>query len=284
MKEGQASHTAERVAIRRAAHQLLDDPKVLDDPLALRVIPPETAAHLRERPREFDRSPLSKYMRAFMAVRSRFAEDQLHEAIARGIQQYVVLGAGLDTFAYRNPYPSDVLHVFEVDHPDTQRVKRARLAEAGIAVPDTATYVPVDFTRDALAPSLAAAGFDPTAPAFFAWLGVVPYLPIEDVRATLSYIASLPPGTTVVFDYGEPPESLNWFARKIFERMAARVAAAGEPFVTFFDPSDLLRLLRDLGFHHAEDFGPDALNARYFVHRKDGLKVGARGRMALASV
>lgn len=284
MKEGQASHTAERVAIRRAAHQLLDDPKVLDDPLALRIIQPETAARLLESPQEFDRSPLSKYMRAFMAVRSRFAEDQLHEAVERGVHQDVVLGAGFDTFAYRNPYPPGALHVFEIDHPDTQRVKRARLAGAGIALPDTVTYVPVDFTRDTLASSLPAAGFDPAAPAFFSWLGVVPYLPIEDIRATLGYVASLPPGTTVVFDYGEPPESLGWIGRKIFDRMAERVAAAGEPFVSFFKPSDLMQLLRDLGFHHVEDVGPGELNACYFAHRTDGLKVGARGHLALASV
>ena len=162
MREGEGSRTAERVAIRRAAHQLLERPLIFDDPLAIRIIDPFAAERLRADPAAFDPSPASPFLRAFFAVRSRFAEDELHAAVARGVRQYVVLGAGYDTFAYRNPYFD--LRVFEVDHPATQRSKRQRLAAAGIAVPGTATYVPVDFATVSAAEALDDAGFDRSAP------------------------------------------------------------------------------------------------------------------------
>ena len=133
MKEDRPSATARRVAMRRAAHQLLDDPKVFDDPLALSIIGRQTESMLRADPGQFDATPLAPFLRAFVAARSRFAEDELALAIRRGVHQYVIVGAGLDTFAYRNPYPEGTLHVYEVDHPTTQVWKRACLQEAGIA-------------------------------------------------------------------------------------------------------------------------------------------------------
>src|SRR5271170_2255196 len=147
MQEGTFSKTAHRVAIRRAAHQLLDQPRVLDDPLALRIIGSEAEAALRSNPRE-DHA-FSRAFRAFMAVRSRFAEDELGRAVAHGVRQYVVLGAGLDTFAYRNAYPD--LRVYEVDHPATQAWKREQLHAASIPIPQSLTFVPIDFERQTLA-------------------------------------------------------------------------------------------------------------------------------------
>jgi len=282
MQEGQASRTADRVAERRAAHQVRDRPLVFEDPLALRIIRPEVARELREHPPTHELSPVAPYLRAFFAMRSRFAEDALAEAVARGVQQYVVLGAGFDTFAYRNPYPD--LRVFEVDHPATQAMKRERLASGEIAIPPSLTFLPIDFTTTALDVALRDTGFDTAAPAFFAWLGVVPYLERPAIDQTLSFIASLPVGTAVVFDYSVPPESLPWMSRLVVRRMAKRVAAAGEPWKTFLDPNELLRDLHALGFSKAEDFDGDSLNQRFFSGRSDGLKVGVGGHMAMAIV
>src|SRR4051795_1405761 len=171
MREGQGSRTADRVAERRAAHQVRDRPLVLDDPIALRVIRPEVAHELRTNPPMREATKRGPYLRAFFVMRSRFAEDELAKAVADGVRQYVVLGAGFDTFAYRNPFPE--LRVFEVDHPDTQAVKRRRLADAGIEIPASLTFVSIDFNTTALADALRASGFDDSQPAFFSWLGVV---------------------------------------------------------------------------------------------------------------
>src|SRR5215475_14796125 len=151
MKEGQPSATARRVAIRRAAHQLLDKPKVFDDPLALRIIGHESASALQNGSDQSESTRLGQYLRAFVAARSRYAEDELALAIERGVRQYVILGAGLDTFAYRNPYPERALRVFEVDHPATQVWKRARLKEVGVPLPVDLRFAPVDFEGQTLA-------------------------------------------------------------------------------------------------------------------------------------
>jgi len=249
MQDGQGSRTADRVAERRAAHQVRDRPLVFDDPLALRVIRPEVARELRENPPTREASMLGPYLRAFFAMRSRFAEDELADAVARGVRQYVVLGAGFDTFAYRNPFPA--LRVFEVDHPATQATKRQRLAASAIEIPSSLTFVPIDFAVTQLRDALRSAGFDASSPAFFSWLGVVPYLERPAIDATFSFIASLAPGTAVVFDYAVPPETLSWMSRLIYHRMAKRVASVGEPWKTFFDPQTLLADLRRLGFTSA---------------------------------
>ena len=169
METGKASKTALGVAIRRAAHQLMDQPPVLDDPIALQLI---GSAYPRHMERASHR--VARDFRAFMAVRSRYVEDKLAEAVQQGTRQYVVLGAGLDTFAYRNRFPS--LRVFEVDFPATQEWKKQMLARALIAVPAGLTFVPLDFEHHTLAEGLRDAGFDTREPAFFGWLGVIPYL------------------------------------------------------------------------------------------------------------
>jgi len=282
VKEGQGSRTADRVAERRAAHQVRDRPLVLDDPIALRVIRPEVAHELRTNPPAREATKLGPYLRAFFVMRSRFAEDALAAAVADGVRQYVVLGAGFDTFAYRNPFPE--LRVFEVDHPATQAVKRQRLAHSGIEIPSSLTFVPIDFTTTKLDDALRGAGFDETQPAFFSWLGVVPYLERPAIDATFRFIASLPKKTALVFDYAVPPESLSWTSRLIVNEMAKRVAALGEPWKTYFDPAALLADLRRAGFSSAEDFGAEALNRRYFAGRTDKLKLGGAGHMAMARV
>jgi methyltransferase (TIGR00027 family) len=273
MQEGKFSRTAQRVAIRRAAHQLLDHPKVLDDPLALAIIGAEAAEQLRLRPKE-DPS-FSRAFRAFMVARSRYAEDELSRAVARGVNQYVVLGAGLDTFAYRNPYPG--LRIFEVDHPATQSWKRQRLQATNILTPLSLTFVPIDFEQQTLAGGLQESGFRRDAPAFFSWLGVTPYLTHDACMSTLDLIASMPPSSGLVFDFAIDPKQLNPGQRIALDALAKQVASAGEPFQLFFDPQELEKDLKKMGFHRTEFLQGEAINTRYFNQRSDELRV--RGSM-----
>jgi methyltransferase (TIGR00027 family) len=269
MQEGKFSRTAHRVAVRRAAHQLLDQPRVLDDPLALRIIGTTAAEELRSNPKEHH--AFSRAFRAFMAARSRYAEDELARAVAHGATQYVVLGAGLDTFAYRNPHPN--LRVFEVDHPATQAWKRECLQAAAIAIPASLTFVPIDFEQQTLADGLVRAGVNPNAAAFFSWLGVTPYLTREACMTTLSFIAKMPPGSGVVFDFAVDHKLLNLGQRMALAALSRRVAAAGEPFQLFFDPEHLQEDLKNLGFHRTQLLQGKELNERYFKDRNDGLSV-----------
>lgn len=283
MIEARPSRTAYMVAMRRAAHQLFDNPKVLDDPIALPILGPGAEERLRGEPRFLNR--MGRAVRASMAARSRYAEDQLAAAIGRGTRQYVVLGAGLDTFAYRNPHDAGGLQVFEVDFPATQEWKRQRLAGAGIAIPASVTFAPIDFEHKTLPEGLKAAGFDASEPAFFSWLGVTMYLARDTVLNTLRFIASCAPGGGVAFDYMVPRETLKLGGRIVFDALSRRVASAGEPFVTFFVPDELRDELTRMGFRAIENLGPREINARYFEGRADGLRVpGLLGRFLSAQV
>jgi methyltransferase (TIGR00027 family) len=268
--------------MRRAAHQLYDDPPlVFSDPLALRILPEEALVELREREEVERTHPFARAMRAFMCARSRFAEDALERAVAAGVRQYVVLGAGLDTYLGRSTH--DELRIFEVDHPATQAWKRDRLERGGIHVPDTVTFVPVDFEHEDLMVKLAASGFDARMPAFCSWLGVVPYLTREAAAGTLRALGKLPPGSGVAFDYAVARGSLSPVQQAAFDHLAERVARAGEPFRLTFEPVELGELLRECGFARVEELDAEAISARYFVARRDGLAVrGGAGRLACA--
>jgi len=279
--DGRPSASAERVARARAAHQLFDDPRVFGDPLAIRILGggADTLAS-EERERE-QRSPLARSLRAFLAVRSRVAEDEVAAAFERGLRQYVVLGAGLDTFGYRNPFPD--LQTVEVDYPSTQSSKRARLAETSIAVPASVSFVPLDFATGDLAEALARHADGRAARRIFSWLGVTPYLDGATVSAVLGSIASLAgDGADVVFDYMRPPSALDPMRRAAFDQLLQRLDAAGEPFRTFLEPSEISAELRDLGFQAVTDWGPEELNATYFSNRADGLRVGSLGHVVVA--
>jgi methyltransferase (TIGR00027 family) len=220
-----------------------------------------------------------------MAARSRYAEDQLARAVERGTRQYVILGAGLDTFAYRNPHAQRDLRVFEVDHPATQEWKRERLAAAGIAIPASVTFAPVDFEHQTLQEALQQAGFDAGKAAFFSWLGVTMYLARDTVMDTFRFIASCSPGGGVAFDYMVPPESLSWKGRLVHHAISRRVAKAGEPFRTFFAADELRAELGRLGFREIENLEAAGINERYFKGRADGLRVpGLLGRLMSAQV
>lgn len=279
MEEAKPSRTALRVAMRRAAHQIYDDkPLVFEDPFAVSILGDTYAEEVRRTPTNPDRI-FSVSLRAFLVARSRYAEDNLARAVERGVTQYVLLGAGLDTFAHRNAYPG--LKVFEVDHPATQQWKRELLEAGGIAAPDRLTYAPVDFERESLPEQLAAAGFDASAPTFFAWLGVVPYLTAEAFRATLAFIASQPQGSGLVMDYGQPRHVLPMLEQLAHDSLASRVALAGEPFQLFFTPEEMANELS--AFREIEDLGTSEINHRYFAGRSDSLWLrGTAGRLLCA--
>lgn len=274
--QGTPSRTAFGVAGRRAAHQLLDRPLVFEDPLAVRIVSANAGGDA-----DLNESPMARALRAFMAVRSRYAEDQLAAVVARGVRQYVVLGAGLDTFGCRNPFG---IRVFEVDHPATQAWKRELLERAGIEAPESLRFVPVDFERDHLEFCLRGAGFDIGAPVFFSWLGVTPYLTREAFDRTLAFFSATTPGSGVAFDWCVLPSLMTAPERMAFEALAARVAAAGEPFQLFFDPAELEGALRFAGLMDIETLGRDEINARYFAGRSDGLCFpGAAARLTRAT-
>jgi methyltransferase (TIGR00027 family) len=266
------SRTALRVALRRAAHQLYDKPIVFNDPIAVPILGHAYAEELRRTPRE---RPFSIAMRAHLVARSRYAEDNLARAVANGVRQYVLLGAGLDTFAYRNPWPQ--LHVFEVDHPATQQWKRELLQTSAIPIPENLTFAPVDFESESLPEQLQQAGFDPTQQTYFAWLGVVPYLTLPAFRATVAFIAAQPPGSGITLDYGQPRSALPFREQLAHDSLADRVKLAGEPFQLFFTPQEIVAEFS--AFHSMEDIGGAEINDRYFASRKDELKIrGSAGR------
>jgi methyltransferase (TIGR00027 family) len=251
MEPGQPSRTAMSAAHARATHQVADSPPVFPDPLATRIIGADPAAP--------PRSGMPTEVRLFMAIRHRLAEDALADAVATaGTRQVVILGAGLDTLAYRNPHPD--LRVFEVDHPDTQAWKRKRLADAGIGVPETVVYCPVDFGEQTLDAGLAGSGFDPGAPSFFVWLGVVPYLTRDLVLATLRFVARLSARSEIVFDYNQPPSALPSERRPMLAALAEAMAERGEPWRSFFTPDEIAADLAGAGFDTVRDLGwPECL-------------------------
>jgi methyltransferase (TIGR00027 family) len=259
MREQEPSRTAFSAATHRAVHQVVEGGKIFKDPLALAIVglKPEDIQHDDES-RTFRRS-----MRLFIAARSQFSETALMRAVEqRGVRQIVILGAGLDTFAYRNQFAAHT-RVFEVDYPATQAWKRRRLEQAGIARPDSLIYAPVDFENDTLLDALKSAGFKPTQRTFFVWLGVVPYLTEKAIDGTLNMISGLPGGAEVVFDYSDPPATFSAELLAMHEARAKRVAAAGEPFLSHFDPPALHEKLRRLRFSEIDDVTGRRLLSHY---------------------
>lgn len=281
---GRASTTAMRVAMRRAAHQLLDDPLVFEDPLAIRILSPKMQDSVRAQAREREGRFVRPRLRAHLVARSRFCEEELGRAAASGVAQYVILGAGYDTSAYRTRSGSEPLRIFEVDHPATQASKREALARAGISEPGHLTFVPVDFEKQSLSDELRKAGFEMQRAAFFSWLGVVPYLHRAAIEATVRFIGSLPAGTRVVFDYSLPADALPFLHRFAHRWLARRVAVAGEPFRSHFRPEEIASLLQGAGFSNVVDLDGAAINSRYFSGRKDRLRVGGVGHLVCATV
>ena len=254
MREGEPSRTAWGAAVHRAVHPVLDHPVLFDDPLAFPILGADRDELLASVP------PRSR-LRVFIALRHRLAEQALAAAYDRGTRQCVVLGAGLDTIAYRNDHAD--LRVFEIDHPATQAWKRERLAEAGIA--EAATYIGVDFERDDLMARLVEDGFDATRPAVFVWLGVVPYLSRAAVAVTLRAIAAVP-GAEVVLDHAgtERDEA----GEERHRRLAERVAELGEELTEAWAPGEMAELLTRSGFTEVEELLPTGSGAHVVRARR----------------
>jgi methyltransferase (TIGR00027 family) len=284
MEANRASRTALGVAIRRALHQLYDDePKIFADPLGARLageIDPARFAAMRD----IRSAPLQMLVRAEVVLRSRFAEEELDRAAARGVQQYVILGAGLDTFAFRQPPFARDLRIFEVDHPATQAWKRERLVAMGIPAPSNLSWSPVDFERQTLMEGLAMAGFDATRPSYFSWLGVTMYLTRPAIDATLRVIAALPSATTITLEFNLPDEDLTELDLETVQFLAQMVAAIGEPFLTRFRAEELRAHLRDLGFSSVFHLTPAEAATRYFGGRQDGLRAPEWAQVMSATV
>jgi methyltransferase (TIGR00027 family) len=229
-------------------------------------------------------SPFTRPFRASILARARFIEDLVAEEAARGAAQYVILGAGLDTFVQRRPELASRMVVFEIDRPGPQTWKRQRLVELGYGIPSFLRFVPVDFEAgEAWGPQLAASGFDSMKPAVVASTGVSMYLTKSAIMATLSQIATLASGTTFVMSFLLPIELADPEARPGIERAAAGARAAGTPFISFFTPSEMLSLARDAGFTQVQHVSADELAQRYFSGRTDGLRPPANAEELLVA-
>ena len=215
---------------------------------------------------------LRRSVTAAVINRSRYLEDEVDEAVRRGVSQYVILGAGLDSFAYRRPELANVLHVFEVDHPATQAWKRARLRAAGIELPANLSLVPVDFERESLIDNLRMSGYRTDAPGLFSWLGVTMYLSSDAIFGTLRAVAALAPGTEIIFEYSVPIDLVDEQTQRLLAAAMAAAQARGEPQISFFEPAKLAEQVRKIGFAQVSDFGPEDAEARYFKGRTDGLR------------
>jgi methyltransferase (TIGR00027 family) len=278
MQTGRPSETALGAAAHRAVHQTLEGGTIFTDRFAVDILDDATRARLPVMAAD----PSHRPMRHFIAARSRFSEDTLTTCVGRGVRQAVILGTGLDTFSLRNPHAGMGLQVFEVDYPATQAWKRERIAQAGLEVPASLTFAPVDFERQSLADGLAAAGFRFDRPAYFQWLGVVPYLTREAIAATLDFIADIA-GSEVVFDYAEPFANFTPEVRANLTSIAARAASLGEPWLSLFDPAEMATLLQARRFAHTEDLSRAEIAERYYGDFSQGVIAGAGPHLVRAT-
>jgi methyltransferase (TIGR00027 family) len=271
MKPNEPSRTALMIARQRAAHQLLDRGSILHDPFAIKILREEENNAL-----QFATAHSSASIgRLFTAARSRIAEDALSKAVEGGVRQIVILGAGLDTFALRNPHAAQQIRIFEADHPATQAWKRQRMSEAEVPLPPWLTFVPVDFEQDDLRETLAAVGFQYSSPAFFTWLGVVPYLTQDAIDRTLDYISSIQ-NSELVFDYLRPPEAFSEELKQIEIKRAEQLEKMGERSATRFEPAGIATILQSHGFHTIEDIDYQQV-VSMFGHAVQGLASGHTG-------
>jgi methyltransferase (TIGR00027 family) len=282
--ERNSSRTALGVAALRAVHQLLDgEPKILNDPIAAHLLDADALQQIQADPTRI-REPLARGLRSHVVLRSRYAEDRMAEAVQRGVRQCVVLGAGFDTFAYRQPDWARSLRIFEVDHRATQQEKRQRLQSAGIPTPTNLEFVAIDFELVSLREGLRTSTLNFSEPAFFSCLGVLVYLTQEAADAVFRLVAAFPSSSEIVFTFSTPGSSLASSDAANSEALAGRVGSLGEPFQTYFDPQTLMRNLRALGFSEIEFLSSEAAEQRYFQGRNDGLRAPRREGIGAAIV
>lgn len=299
MEENQVSRTALGVAYARAYHSIHGAPKIFDDFLAYHLITdrirliieqsmvellhsydPERAASCPDQA-----TTLEWEMQGSGSIisRARYTEDNLLKAVRQDVRQYVILGAGMDTFAFRHPEMLEQLQVFEVDHPATQGFKRNRISQLGWELPKNLHFIPVDFTEDSLAAALTRSSYDPKTPSFFSWLGVTYYLTRDEVLSTLCNIASVAPsGSMVIFDYLDTDAFVPERASKRLQLTMKTYAKVGEPIITGFDPHTLAADLERIGLRLHENLNPTDIEERHFKGRTDGYHAGEHVHYAWA--
>ena len=275
------SKTAVTTAAARALHREEPPPWVLDDYLALGLAGDEGESITRRLRDDLSAEDLLTFSR-WMCVRARLAEDVVERAVADGIRQYAILGAGLDSFAYRRPDLLMRLRVFEVDHPASQAWKRERLAELGVSLPTNLVFAPVDFESQTLRAGLLAAGFDFADGAVFSWIGVTMYLTLAAIEATLETVGGCPPGSRIVLTYNLPLSALEGQARAIGSSMSRSAGEVGEPWLSFFTPAEAEALLRRCGFGKVDHFGPTEAIRTYFTGVPD-VRLGMPQRLLVAT-
>jgi methyltransferase (TIGR00027 family) len=286
MDDERPSLTAEGAAVMRALHQQLDgDPKILDDPVAARLVDRRSDFY-QSRLELLARLPVPTRLRlkSTFVMRSRFAEDCLAESLGSGVRQYVLLGAGLDTFAYRQPSWADTLRIFEVDHPATQRWKRSLLKQAGISLPANLSFVPSDFEEVSLATALSQARMDNSGPTFLSMLGVSQYLTNTALDETLKFVLSLSRHSELVFSFVASDAVLPADDVALAKAFSDQFVAIGEPWLSRFVPDQLVAKLTMMGFSKVFHLAPEKANQRYFQNRSDGLNASLLEQMIRATV
>jgi methyltransferase (TIGR00027 family) len=275
-----ASKTAVYVGVLRAAHLVIDgEPPVLNDTVVARLFGGGVEAQIRADADQLQ-APDTRGLRSNVVLRSRFAEDGLMAAVEEGVEQYVLLGAGLDTFAYRQPPWARGLTIIEVDHPASQAGKRAALAAAGIEIPPNVRFADVDFERETLSHGLARCGVDTAKRTFFSWLGVMQYLTRDAIEATLRTVLSFPRRSALVSTFVQPNADPSAPAA----RLAEGSASAGEPWISYFTPEELEAMLRSLGFSDAAFLSREEAERRYYANRTDGFVPPLRVSIVTATV
>jgi len=275
LSDHKSSRTALGAAYLRAAHQLFESPPlILDDPVALSLLGPVAVQRIKDTA-DYYRTPEGLALRAHVVLRSRFAEDRLAAAAHRGTTQYVILGAGFDTFVLRQPPWARVLKIIEVDHPGTQALKRSLLAAAGLATPENAVFANIDFEHESLRDGLLKFGVSMDETTFFSWLGVTAYLKEAAIDTVLRWVATFPSGSEIALTFTRPPGDSP-------SPLARRAASLGEPWTSYFEPAALEAKLRGSGFSKVEFLSPAEAEARYFRQRPADLPVPKRTNIVCA--
>jgi len=268
----------------RGVHQLLDaKPLVLDDPAALTMLGEDAVRQIKSN-RDHHQTLAARALRTHVVLRSRFTEGRLAEAVGRGITQYVILGAGFDTFAYRQPAWAKALKIFEVDQPATQAQKRLRLEQAGMALPPNLSFAGIDFEHESLHDGLLRNGVSLTETSFFSWLGVTMYLKEAAIDAVLQAIAQFPSESEIVFTFARPPDSLSGPAISFHSSLSKVVSGVGEPFVSYFTPAEIETKLREVGFKTIAFLSNEEAEERYFRQRPTDLHIPKRTAIAYATL
>jgi methyltransferase (TIGR00027 family) len=267
----QPSRTLLRTAIRRAAHQIFDTPTIFSDPIAVGLVP-EASEHSIRAAASDHAAPVPTLLRSLSAMRSRFAEDRLADAVASGARQYVIVGAGLDTFPWRQPTFAHDIQIFYADHPTTLAWTRERIRERGLSMPSNLTFVTVDLEEDQLGKQLRDFGFEPKAGTFCSTLGVVQYLSRDAVERLFHFPASLTPPSEIVFSFVPPDDELDGDDLAAATQAVVLTEALGEPWKSRFHVSDLIDLLVRAGFRDVFHLTPEVAQQRYFAERRDMLK------------